>query len=98
MILHIIIYFNNQNILFELIKTIVRSIGGQEDNKDKQDNDIDIKSNESEDDDDIMEAATRLNKFSFLRLRNSKNSLYSYKMHKFMQKTIYYTLGKKKNK
>jgi hypothetical protein len=60
-ILHIIAYFNNQNILFELIKATVKSKDRQKDNEDKQDNDVDTKSNEREDDDNAVKAATRLN-------------------------------------
>jgi len=66
MILHVIAYFNNQNIPLELIKATVRSKGRQEDNKDEQDYNIDTESNKSEDDDDVVEVARCLNRFSFL--------------------------------
>lgn len=90
--------FNNQNILFELIKATVKSKDRQKDNKDKQDNDVDTKSNESEDDDNVVKAATRLNNFSFLRLRNAESGLRSYEMHKLVQKATRYTLRKEENK
>ncbi|KAH6666143.1 TPR repeat protein [Halenospora varia] len=96
-ILHVIAYFNNQNIPFELIKATVRSKDRQEDNKDKQDDDVDTEGNESEDDDDVVEAATRLNEFSFLRLRNSKSGLRSYEMHKLVQEATRYAIGKKES-
>ncbi|KAH6664297.1 hypothetical protein B0J14DRAFT_569960 [Halenospora varia] len=94
-VLHVITYFNNQNIPFELIKATVRSKGRQEDNKDEQDDNVDAESNESEDDDDVVEAATRLNELSFLRLRNSKSGPRSYEMHKLVQEATRYALRKK---
>jgi tetratricopeptide (TPR) repeat protein len=96
-ILHVIAYFNNQNIPFELIKATVRSKGEQEDNKHGQDDDADTESDGSEDDDNVIEAATRLTEFSFLRLRNAKSGLRSYEMHKLVQEVTRYALRKKES-
>ncbi|KAF4634885.1 hypothetical protein G7Y89_g3214 [Cudoniella acicularis] len=55
------------------------------------------KDDESEADDGVLEAATRLKEFSFLRLRNTKNDLRSYEMHKLVQEATRYGLGKKED-
>jgi tetratricopeptide (TPR) repeat protein len=93
-ILHVIAYFHNQNIPFELIKAAVRSNGDQEDDKNEYNDDVDTESNEIVDDDDVVEAATRLKEFSFLRFRNSKSGLRSYEMHKLVQEATRYALEK----
>ena len=93
-ILHVIAYFHNQNIPFELIKAAVRSNGDQEDDKNEHNDDVDTESNEIVDDDDVVEAATRLKEFSFLRFRNSKSGLRSYEMHKLVQEATRYASEK----
>jgi hypothetical protein len=94
-ILHIIAYFNNQNIPFELIKAAIGSNVKRKDNRDEQDNVSDIGSNLSEDDDDVINAATRLEEFSFLRLRKAERGLRSYEMPKLVQEATRYSMGKK---
>ena len=113
-IMHIIAYFNHQDILFELITAAARSVidedtnmedigsdvDGNESNQtmyDKSDGSDVYKCSESgsEDDDDILEAATRLTEFLFLRLRKSKKRIHHYDMHKLVQGATRYSLGKR---
>ena len=99
-ILHIIAYFDNQDIPFELIKAAARSEDVQqveEEDGDRQIGEI-TSEDEDEDEDDILTATTRLKEFSFLRLRNAKDGLRNYEMHKLVQEATRYALNNNKEK
>ena len=94
-----IVYFSNQGIPFELIKAAAMSEEAEENaQRDGEvDEDSDLKSSKSKDEDDLLEAATRLKEFSFLRFRNVRNDVQSYEMHKLVQEATRYSLCKDKN-
>jgi tetratricopeptide (TPR) repeat protein len=107
-ILHILAYFNNQDIPFELIRAAAKSNTRQEVASEEKspenhvhtemrgmiDDSVDQEEGEEEDD-DAIEAATRLKEFSLLRLQHAKNGLRIYSMHKLVQEATRCALNNK---
>jgi len=69
-----------------LIEFVARFIGSRKGNLKSG------KSNETKDDDDVLEAATRLEEFSLLRQRQRMNRTRSYDMHKLVQEATRYAI------
>jgi tetratricopeptide (TPR) repeat protein len=107
-ILHTIVYFNNENIWFDLMKASARCDDykpGRRTSMKKikkiliQNNDLGHGDND--DNNDVLEAATLLEDFSFLHLRQGEKESRSYDMHKLVQEATRYAMinqGKSNNK
>ncbi|KAJ9137581.1 Kinesin light chain [Pleurostoma richardsiae] len=98
-ILHSLAFLDNQNIPLKLIHNIAESYDresarGSDPNRRGSENESDGSEDGIEDDEQIIEAATRLQEFSFLRLLASEQGR-AYEMHKLMQEATRYNLSKK---
>lgn len=100
--LHILAFLDNQNIQYEIIERIAVLDRKKESASDSQPSSIavnwQVDSGDDEEEHDfrfILKAITRLQEFSFLHDRESRNSSRSYEMHKLVQEAIRYGLSRK---
>lgn len=97
-ILYAVSFFDNQNIPFELIKAAATF--GDDDGADQGGgNKSSGFTSDSEDDKEegVINAATRLKEFSFLSLRATEYSNWSYDMHQLVQEAMRYSLKKRRS-
>lgn len=98
-ILHVIAYFNNQDIPLPLIKAAGKTRvadGTPTSIKDGKEDERDQCQNSEEDgedeDDSILIAVTRLAQFSFLQVRAGQGQSYSYDLHKLLHEATRYAV------
>ncbi|KAL8294228.1 hypothetical protein RB597_008020 [Gaeumannomyces tritici] len=91
-ILHVLVFFDNQNIPEAMVKKIAEQLGSRR--EDKQSNDRRGEDTSDSEDEDAIYAATRLREFSFLSHRKSDWGN-AYEMHKLVQEAARYRLQAK---
>jgi tetratricopeptide (TPR) repeat protein len=97
-ILHVLAFLDNQNIPLEIMIKVATLRSGKLTDKRQSDESTEnvISGSDSEDDDDeVLHAVTRLQEFSFLRLRATESTSRAYEMHKLVQEATQYALRRR---
>ena len=100
-ILHVLAFLDSQNIPLEIMIKVATLRSGKLTNERQSDESTEnvISRSESEDDnDEVLQAAIRLQEFSFLHLRATESTSQAYEMHKLVQEATQYALRRRRRR